>query len=229
MQEVLTVPESQVAAFYRASAFYTGHDAIEVVRVAIRESGCFLPRAEAERDASYKQIIPCAVLTHADHVFYIRRTANANRRALRLKYTVVLGGHVEQEDVDGDTALETCLRRELREEIGLEIEEAPAPVGIVADPLTRSGELHLGIVYRIDVSTPSIRLSKDCDTSEFVRAKQSRLLEAVPLVALKRKMDKFDPWSRLVLGGLSVEDVPEQSGNREADWQFVLPLQGRAV
>lgn len=85
---------------------------------AMSLEGSFLPRPQAEEDPSYRQIIPYALVRHAQKFFLMRRTKGGGEARLHNLYTLGVGGHINPEDVGGNPVLEG-LRRELLEEVGI--------------------------------------------------------------------------------------------------------------
>ena len=64
------------------------------------EHGEFRPRAEAETDPSWKQLIPYLVLRDGERIFLMRRTKAGGDERLHDRYTIGVGGHVNPEDGD---------------------------------------------------------------------------------------------------------------------------------
>src|SRR3984893_6874010 len=54
----------------------------------------FLPRAQAERDPTHKQIIPYALLAFDDTVLYYVRGQKAGEQRLVAKGSIGIGGHM---------------------------------------------------------------------------------------------------------------------------------------
>ena len=75
---------------------------IEPFLDAARDHGEFRPRAEAEADPSWKQIIPYLLLRDGERIFLMRRTRAGGDERLHDRYTIGIGGHVNPEDADVD-------------------------------------------------------------------------------------------------------------------------------
>ena len=67
---------------------------------ALAERGQFRPRAEAEEDPSWKQVIPYVLLRDGERIFLMRRTRAGGDERLHDRYTIGVGGHVNPEDAD---------------------------------------------------------------------------------------------------------------------------------
>jgi predicted NUDIX family phosphoesterase len=206
-QRVLTVPADLVDCLYTRRGFYGDAERIGVVMEVIRKAGTFVERHAAERDYSLKQIIACGIVRTEDRVLCLRRSRKSDRAALRLKFTMMIGGHVDQEDAGGAAVLSHCVKRELAEELGLTIPVDPPLLGVVADPLTASGTLHLGIVFDAELVAESIEVTSRHDTSEFVDAGKRQHLAFMDETAVARVRAKLDPWSSLFLGSSRCEEI----------------------
>ena len=174
---------------------------------AIREAGAFVERQAAERDFSLRQIIACGVVRNEGQVLCLRRSRKSDRSVLRLRYTLMIGGHVDQEDAGGTDVLAHCVKRELAEELGLTIPVDPPLLGVVADPLTAVGTLHLGIVFDTGMETASIEVTSRHDTSEFVDSGKRKHLEFMDATEVARIRASLDPWSSLFLGSSTCEEI----------------------
>src|SRR5260370_33114066 len=63
-----------------------------------RGNNFFLPRAQAENDPAYKQIIPYALLVFADKVLHYVRGKKAGEQRLVAKGSIGIGGHMNGGD-----------------------------------------------------------------------------------------------------------------------------------
>ena len=62
-----------------------------------RGNNFFLPRAQAESDPSYKQIIPYALIAHGDTVLHYVRGKRAGEQRLVAKGSIGIGGHMNED------------------------------------------------------------------------------------------------------------------------------------
>lgn len=207
MQRVLTIPAANVASLYDYSSFYTDKSSVDRVLDAIARNGELVDRTVAERDISRRQIIACAVIYSQRRVLCLRRALNAGRPQLRLRYTVLLGGHVDDQDAQHPDQLTHCVARELAEEVGLEAAASGRPLGVVADPSNLTGSLHLGIVYAIEVKDANVELKACNDTQEFVHAGKRRKVAFADVEEMRRLVSKLDPWSKLVSSGRAFREI----------------------
>ncbi|MFT6765515.1 MAG: putative NUDIX family phosphoesterase, partial [Alteromonas naphthalenivorans] len=63
----------------------------------------FMPRNLAEENFDYKQIIPYLIFQHQDTYFLMQRKAGSSEQRLANKYSLGIGGHLREEDMDGAT------------------------------------------------------------------------------------------------------------------------------
>ncbi|HEX5316524.1 MAG TPA: hypothetical protein VFX22_07735, partial [Candidatus Kapabacteria bacterium] len=63
-----------------------------------RGNNFFLPRAQAERDPAYKQIIPYALIAFGNSVVYYVRGKEAGEQRLVAKGSIGIGGHLNDAD-----------------------------------------------------------------------------------------------------------------------------------
>src|SRR5262249_31186008 len=148
----------------------------------------FLPRAEAEEDPSFKQLIPYLVLRHGGQVFYYRRRGGGESRLLR-KRSIGLGGHVTDADGPVAEAYRAGLLRELTEEVELAGGYRERCVGLINDDGTPVGQVHLGIVHVLDLDGDGVCLREEA------------LAEAgfATVAELRADLAAFETWSRFLL------------------------------
>ena len=120
----------------------------------------FINRSDAEKDVSYKQIIPYIVLQTKD----FKKTAIYNRQGSEQRlhdlWSIGIGGHINPIDMETKTdsflqILTVGMERELKEELDQRPKgELPHFVGVISEDVTDVGKVHLGAVFRILTSTP---------------------------------------------------------------------------
>jgi len=124
----------------------------------------FADRDKAETNPSLKQIIPYVVLRSHRLVFRYWRTKRAGESRLRHLYSVGLGGHINERDINlysltEQEILSEAAMRELREEVDLPAGVSLEFAGLLNDDETEVGRVHLGFVFvcKVDRSTVRIR------------------------------------------------------------------------
>lgn len=174
----------------------------------MEESGRFMPRAQAEDDPSYRQIIPYALVKYQDRYFLMRRTRGGGEARLHDLYTLGVGGHINPGDEIGSPLLDG-LRRELREEAGIEHYLAE-PVGFIVMRDSPVSLVHAGVVFVVE-------------SEDEPRVMESEKLEGqlASLEEIRAIQDKLEGWSRLVLDWLVGSSGPVPHA------QAAPPRQGR--
>ena len=157
----------------------------------------FINRSDAEKDVSYKQIIPYIVLQTQD----FEKTAIYNRQGSEQRlhdlWSIGIGGHINPIDMETQTTsflqiLTVGMERELQEELDQRPKgDLPLFVGVISEDVTDVGKVHLGAVFRILTSTPE-KFLPGSELFQFTWEK-TRNLEQLNL----------ELWSKLALKLLS--------------------------
>lgn len=152
-------------------------------------------RASAEKDPSWKQVIPYVVIKDRDDIFRYQRTNKGGECRLHDKWSIGVGGHINPSDEKGcvEWTYQAAMQRELMEEVGLGGEHPVKVLGAIYDPTSALGRVHFGVVHLLDLRRPYQLSFHD-----------EALLggEFMPLAYLKNHADEFEDWSRLVLENL---------------------------
>ena len=159
----------------------------------------WLDRARCEADRKFKQIIPYMMLRYRSpdgvSIGVYQRTKLSGESRLHGKWTLGLGGHIEFSD-RGDTPMDifqAAWQRELKEEVKIDCRYAAEICGLISDPSTPVGQVHLGVLMVIDVQLPAV----------YPNDEEVAHLHFVPLKAAVRHAGTherdFETWSRIVL------------------------------
>lgn len=155
----------------------------------INDQGFFVDRSEAEQNASYKQIIPYAMVRHMGSVFMLRRMRTQSEQRLHDKLSVGVGGHINPTEVPlGSDWVQEGLDRELAEELSVEPGVFKHLVGIINDDTTDVGRVHLGIFF--ELFTASLNVS--------VRETHKMSGDWVPSEELAQHYSQLETWSQIV-------------------------------
>ena len=194
---VFAVPAAALADFCARPEFCADPARVGAALDIVRRRGAFYPRAWAETTEAICQVIPCAIVRNGGRLLRVRR-AKKGRGDLRLRHTLLFGGHVEAADAaGGGDMLRRCAARELREELGLRGGVGESPIGVVADPATAASRRHFGVVFECRVAGAAVSVSRECDGGEFANGGRDNVY---PLAeADEFAGDDFDPWSELLL------------------------------
>jgi predicted NUDIX family phosphoesterase len=116
-----------------------------------RGNNFFFPRAQAENDPAYKQIIPYVLLAFQDRVLHYVRGKKAGEQRLVAKGSIGIGGHMNESDESlfacDEQAYRAGVEREVNEEIKIDTQFEDRIVALLNDDTTEVGRVHLGIVH----------------------------------------------------------------------------------
>jgi len=115
----------------------------------------FRPRREVETDPSWLQLIPYQVLTFAGTIWHYARGTTGTETRLQSRGSIGIGGHIALEDSDDLARIYRAGRsRELHEEVEIAEVIQETILGTIYDPATPVGQVHLGIVHRLELCEP---------------------------------------------------------------------------
>src|SRR3954451_13000943 len=161
-----------------------------------RGNNFFLPRADAENDPSYKQIIPYALLAHGGSVLHYVRGKKAGEQRLVAKGSIGIGGHMNDTDESlfawDEQAYRAGVEREVNEEVNIETTFDDRIVALLNDDSTEVGRVHLGVVHVFKLDEPKVEKREAMVTNlEFLSGDE-----------LLKRRDCLETWSQLCLDEL---------------------------
>lgn len=161
-----------------------------------RGNNFFLPRAEAENDPSYKQIIPYAIIAHGDRVLHYVRGKKAGEQRLVAKGSIGIGGHMNDNDESlfafDEAAYRAGVEREVNEEIAIDTSFTDDIVALLNDDSNEVGRVHLGIVHAFRLAEPKVQKREAMITS----------LGFLSHDELLARRDSLETWSQLCVDQL---------------------------
>ena len=161
-----------------------------------RGNNFFLPRAKAEIDPAYKQIIPYALIAFQKNLAYYVRGKKAGEQRLVAKGSIGIGGHMNETDESLFAVDEKAYRAGVESEVNEEIKiDAPFEDQIVAllnDDTTEVGRVHLGIVHVFKLTAPKLEKREAMITGLTFLAKDE----------LFARRETMETWSRICLDSL---------------------------
>src|SRR5437868_8345740 len=161
-----------------------------------RGNNFFLPRAEAEINPAYKQIIPYALIAFQNKVAYYVRGKKAGEQRLVAKGSIGIGGHMNETDESlfamDEQAYRVGVERDVNEEIKIDRPFDDRIVALLNDDTTEVGRVHLGIVHVFKLAEPKIEKREAMITGlTFFRKEE--------LIAQREIMET---WSQICLDSL---------------------------
>jgi predicted NUDIX family phosphoesterase len=161
-----------------------------------RGNNFFLPRAQAERDPTHKQIIPYALLAFGNKVLYYVRGKKAGEQRLVAKGSIGIGGHMNEGDESlfalDEAAYSAGVEREVNEEVKIDTKFEDRIVALLNDDTTEVGQVHLGVVHVFKLAAPKVEKREAMITN-------LAFLDKDELVA---RRDSLETWSQLCLDSL---------------------------
>lgn len=131
----------------------------------IATAGEYRPRGEAEKDPSWKQIIPYLLMRDGGRLFLMQRTRAGGDARLHELWTLGIGGHLNPED----GGVLSGLRREFHEEMVADWDPEPRFVGLLNDDAALVGQVHVGVVFEADAAGRPLAIREtDKLSGEFV-------------------------------------------------------------
>lgn len=125
-----------------------------------RGNNFFMPRPQAEVDPTHKQIIPYALIVHANKVLHYVRGKKAGEQRLVSKGSIGIGGHMNDLDESlfawDEAAYRAGVEREVNEEIAIGSSFEDRIVALLNDDSTEVGRVHLGIVHVFRLAEPNV-------------------------------------------------------------------------
>jgi predicted NUDIX family phosphoesterase len=164
-----------------------------------KKNNHFMPRARAETDPGFKQVIPYVVITDGKNILHYVRGKKAGEQRLVAKGSVGIGGHINNEDETlfglssfGMEAFQDAVKREVCEELSVSGEFKAVPVGLINDDSTEVGSVHFGVVHVLRCQPGQVQKREQVITQ----------VELLPIEELKAKRDQMETWSQLCLDNL---------------------------
>lgn len=148
----------------------------------------FLPRSVMETDPRYKQIIPYLIFKYKDRYFLMQRKAKASETRLQSKFTLGIGGHIRQEDLQGTSTIFDWARREFYEEISYQGSFTLSSLGLLNDDSNPVGQVHAGFVLLLEGDSDQIQVKDELETGFLATLQECREYGS-----------RLESWSRLVL------------------------------
>jgi predicted NUDIX family phosphoesterase len=161
-----------------------------------RENNFFMPRAAAETDPSFKQIIPYVLLVHENRVLHYVRGKKAGEQRLVAKGSIGIGGHMNDGD-EGLFALDRAaydagVQREVCEELKIDSAYRNRAVALLNDDSNEVGRVHLGVVHIFTLENDQVRKGEAMITD----------LQFLDRDQLVSRRDMMETWSQICLDAL---------------------------
>lgn len=153
----------------------------------------FIKRGLAETDPSYKQIIPYLIFRHDNLYFLMQRKGSSSEQRLANKFSLGIGGHLREEDINGTDIFEWA-KREFHEEIAYSGSFSITPLGVLNREDTPVDQVHIGLVLLLEGNSPDIAIKSELQSGQLV-----------PLSECKEQ--NLENWSRMVVDYLEASRI----------------------
>jgi predicted NUDIX family phosphoesterase len=161
-----------------------------------KKNNSFQPRAQAETNPDFKQIIPYVIITDGKSVLHYVRGKKAGEQRLVSKGSIGIGGHINDEDHSlfavGLQAFQEAVEREVCEELAVQGAFDAKPVGLINDDSTEVGRVHFGVVHLLFRTPDKVKKNEQIITQ----------VEFVPIEKLKARREQMETWSQICLDNL---------------------------
>lgn len=161
-----------------------------------RGNNSFFPRAQAENDPTYKQIIPYVLLAFKNKVLYYVRGKKAGEQRLVAKGSIGIGGHMNETDESlfalDEQAYRTGVEREVNEEIKTDTQFEDRIVALLNDDTTEVGQVHLGIVHIFHLADQKVEKREAMITN----------LSFLTRAELMARRESLESWSQICVDSL---------------------------
>ena len=186
MEQVLVVKREKIEKFIAGKNGLITENVPELLEI-IRNEHEYMPRAEAEEQPAFKQIIPYVILRQGDKIFVTCRLNKGGEARLHGKISIGVGGHINPVDEQGDMLMKG-LWREIHEEVELHSHGELCSCGFINDDSNSVGSVHLGACFTLE-------------TEGAVKVKETEKLEGLwmTLPELKASYDYMETWTQIAL------------------------------
>ncbi len=162
-----------------------------------KKNNSFQPRARAETNPNFKQIIPYVVVTDGKSILHYVRGKKAGEQRLVAKGSIGIGGHINDNDdptlfTNDSQAFQDAVKREVCEELAIQDEFDAKPVGLINDDSTEVGRVHFGVVHVLFRTPEKVKKNEQVITQ----------VEFVAIEELKKRREQMETWSQLCLDHL---------------------------
>ena len=159
----------------------------------------FMQRSLAEKNPSFKQLIPYVIMGYDGKYLNYVRGKRAGETRLVSKRSIGIGGHINP--VDAMSMFNTnfyhtyldAVQREVAEEVNVDTTYADKIVALLNDDTNEVGQVHLGVVHFWNLNEPKVERKEQMIT-------QMSFMSPAELNEVK---DSMETWSALCLDGLN--------------------------
>lgn len=153
----------------------------------IQEQQEFLPRPQMEEDPLYKQIIPYLIFKFQDRYFLMQRKSTSSEQRLKNKYSLGIGGHMRQEDMQQAKTIFDWAHREFHEEIDYQGCFTIKTLGMLNDDSNPVGQVHVGLVLLLEGDCDAIKIRSELKSGQLLTVQE-----------LQAHYNDMETWSQII-------------------------------
>ena len=165
----------------------------------------FMPRPQAEKDPSYKQLIPYVIMScNGKYLTYVRGRRAGETRLVGNR-SIGIGGHINPIDneiplfdTDYRELYNNAVEREVAEEVSIEAGHKDSIVALLNDDTTEVGSVHLGVVHHWLLDSSAVTKREQMITQ----------MEFMTPAELNDVRDSMETWSQFCLDYLKTINQP---------------------
>ena len=165
----------------------------------------FMPRPQAEKDPSYKQLIPYVIMScDGKYLTYVRGRRAGETRLIGNR-SIGIGGHINPIDneiplfdTDYRELYNNAVEREVAEEVSIDTGHKNSIVALLNDDTTEVGSVHLGVVHHWLLDSSAVTKREQMITK----------MEFMTPAELHNVRDSMETWSQFSLDYLTSINQP---------------------
>jgi predicted NUDIX family phosphoesterase len=193
LEDILVVPRNQL--FTHVPAWHGINADAQPFITQIKTFAQCMPRVHAETNPDFKQIIPYLIFLFDQKLFVMQRKSSASEQRLANKFSIGIGGHIRQEDIQHNDILGWA-DREFAEEVTYHGNKTMQVVGILNDDSDDVGKVHLGIVIVVQADSNKISINDE--------HKSGILMSRAECLQVQSSMEN---WSKICLNFLIQQNL----------------------
>ena len=212
-EPILHLDKTKLEALFKSDSIITGPGAEQIVEL-FRRDGTYKSREVVEKDVNVVQALPVLVVRNKDgEILQLRRKEKDQGNPLHNKIVLWAGGHVRDEDGSNGHAIHSCLKREIHEELKLDIEEKDVVLlGAIWDRhSTDKTSRHIAMVF--EWRAPSNEVAVSLSNAEFFERRGTALSGKFVPISTFRDSAELEPWSAAIVKKLLPDTQAQGQGS----------------
>jgi len=155
----------------------------------------FMTRSTAEKDPSFKQLIPYVLMSCEGRYLSYVRGKRAGEARLMGNRSIGIGGHINPADdmplfnADFRETYLAAVEREVAEEVCVETKHTDKVVALLNDDSNEVGSVHLGVVHHWVLDSPDVTKKEQMITQ----------MTFMTPTELREVRDSLETWSQICL------------------------------